>query len=87
MSGALTALAGITSLVSVVCWVMTLIKMFGDKEDGGVGKGIGGVICGLYALVWGWQNRAKHNHEKVMQIWGAAIGLGFVFNAIAGAMR
>lgn len=79
-------LAGITSLVSLVCWVMTLITMAQDSEKGGVGHAIGGFFCGLYALIWGWQNRVKHGRETVMNVWGGAMIGGVVLNVIAGAM-
>lgn len=82
----LSVLAGITSLVSLVCWVMTLITMAQDNEKGGIGHAFGGFICGLYALIWGWQNRVKHNRETVMTVWGGAMIGGVVLNVIATAM-
>ena len=86
MSGALTALGGIASLVSFVCWIMTVVKMFQDKEDGGVGKGIGGIVCGLYALVWGFQTKDKHNRAQLMMVWAGAVGVQIIANAAAGAL-
>lgn len=79
-------LAGVTGIVSLVCWVMTLITMAQDKEAGGIGHAVGGFFCGLYALIWGWQNRVKHNRETVMQVWGGAVVAGMVLNGIATAM-
>ena len=50
------ALAGLLSLVSLVCWVYVLIRMF--KEEGAM-KGIFGIICGIYAFIWGWGNASR----------------------------
>ena len=38
------------SVVSLVCWIMTLIKIF--KVN--IGLGILGIICGLFAFIYGW---------------------------------
>ena len=51
---ALGLLAIPVGLGSLICWVIVLIKMF--KTDGVV-PGIIGIICGLYALIWGWQHK------------------------------
>ena len=76
----------ITGLVSLVCWVMVLIKMFGDEVNGGVGKGIGGVICGLYAFIWGWQNVNTHDNKPVMLAWTAAFIGSIILNVISGVV-
>lgn len=79
-------LAGVTSLVSLVCWVMTLITMAQDSEKGGVGHAVGGFFCGLYALIWGWQNKERHGREQLMMIWAGAMGAGVVLNVIGSAI-
>jgi hypothetical protein len=43
----------LAGLVSVVCWITILIKLF-QRE--GTGKGIFGLICGAYTFYWGWKN-------------------------------
>ena len=63
--------------ISVVCWIIVLIRMF--KE--GVLKGILGLICGLYAFIWGWMNSGS-GLKNVMLLWTLAIIIG----AVAGAM-
>lgn len=73
------------SIVSIVCWVMTLVKMFTDKEKGGVLHGVIGIICGLWALIWGWMNAARLNHTKVMLIWTIAIVAGIICNVVFAA--
>jgi len=79
-------IAGMTSLVSIVCWVMTLVAMVKDSEKGGVGHAIGGFFCGLYALVWGWQNRERLERQTVMKVWLACVFGGIVLNGVAGAL-
>jgi hypothetical protein len=78
--------SGVVSLVTLVCWVMTLVAMAKDSEKGGVGHAIGGFFCGLYALVWGWQNRERLERQTVMKVWLAATFGGIVLNVLAGAM-
>ena len=68
----LSYLAGI---VSLICWIMVLIKMFPAE---GVVKGILAVICGLYAFIWGWMNSAQHNLRNIMLIWTVAILVSIV---------
>ena len=86
MAMALYGLAMICSLVSIVCWILTLVKMFGDQEKGGVLHGIIGIICGLYALIWGWMNHAQHNHKTIMMVWTGVIVASIVLQVAAGAM-
>lgn len=78
-------LAYVFGIVSVVCWVMTLIKMFTDTEKGGVVHGIIGIICGIWALIWGWINAGRLNHQKVMVIWTIAIVAGMICNFVFAA--
>lgn len=94
MGVVLLLVMGISMLLgigSLVCWIMTLIKMFQDEEKGGVGSGIVGVICGLWAFIWGWQNHARHEgHKKIMMIWTGcflgSIALNVIMNVVAVGM-
>jgi hypothetical protein len=63
-------LSYVAAIVSVICWIMVLIKMF--PAEGPV-KGILAIICGLYAFVWGWINAAKYNLRNIMIIWTIAL--------------
>jgi uncharacterized membrane protein HdeD (DUF308 family) len=78
-------LAYLFGVVSLVCWIMTLVKMFTDKEKGGVLHGVIGIICGLWAFIWGWMNAARHSHQKVMLIWTIAIVAGMICNFVFAA--
>jgi hypothetical protein len=76
-------LAWACSIVSLVCWIMTLVKMFTDKEKGGVLHGIIGIVtCGIWALIWGWMNAARLNYQKVMLIWTIAFAAGLICNFV-----
>ena len=50
----------------LICWIMVLIKLF---QNEGPLWGILGIICGLYALIWGWMNADKYNLRKIVTIW------------------
>ena len=41
---------------SLICFIIVLTKMFPAE---GVGKGLLGFICALYAFYWGYTNRAS----------------------------
>lgn len=82
------ALAGIASIVSLVCYIMVIIAMFkaGDQTTGIVCLVLF-CVCGLgqlVALVLGWVNADKWNVRKLMPIWTAAFIGGTVFGAMAG---
>ena len=82
MSSLLMALSWITSLGSIVCWVIVLIKMFSDE----VVQGVLGLICGLWAFIWGWIHADEHGLRTVMLAWSACIVLGIVFSVGATAL-
>ena len=65
--------------VSVVCWIIVLIRMFKESAL----KGIIGLICGIYAFIWGWMNSGS-GLKNVMLVWTLAIVLGFIGGAIGG---
>jgi hypothetical protein len=69
----------IASGISVVCWILVLIQMFKQSAL----KGILGLICGLYAFIWGWMNSSL-GLKNIMLLWTVAIVLGIVGGAIGG---
>lgn len=77
---ALCALAG---WISLVCWIKTLLTMARDKERGGLGHALAGLICGLYALYWGWIFRKEHGLTRRMALWTGLWLLATVLNAVA----
>ena len=72
-------LAYVASAISVVCWILVLIRMF--KE--GVLKGVLGLICGLYAFIWGWMNSGA-GLKNIMILWTIAIVIGCVAGTMGG---
>lgn len=60
----------LAAIVSLICWILVLIKMFPAE---GTLKGILAIICGLYAFIWGWMNAAKFNLRNIMIAWTIAI--------------
>ncbi|MBS1786834.1 MAG: hypothetical protein JST85_03890 [Acidobacteria bacterium] len=77
MGALFTLLVGLLSIGSVVCWIMVLIKMF--QAEGPL-HGILGIICGIYALIWGWMHADEHNLRKIVQIWTACVVLSLLLN-------
>jgi hypothetical protein len=69
------------SLGSIICWIIVLIKMF---QTEGALKGILGLICGLYALIWGWMNATKLGIKNIMLIWTLLIILCIIVNVMTG---
>lgn len=66
-------LALLSGLASLVCWIMVLVKMFQDEQNGGTLIGIFGILCALWAFVWGWMHAEKHGLKGVMLGWTIAI--------------
>jgi hypothetical protein len=84
MGPLLSILALVAGIGSIVCWIIILIQMF-QKDS--VIVGILGIICGLWAFIWGWMNLPKHGKRQVMQIWTACIIAGIVLNVLAAVMN
>jgi hypothetical protein len=67
------------ALGSLGCFIFVLIKMFSAE---GLGTGLLGLICALYALYWAYKNREQQKLQNVVAIWAILIAinilLGFV---------
>jgi hypothetical protein len=70
----------IASLVSFVCWIMVVVKMF---QNAGVLQGILGIICGLWAFIWGWMNVGTVQ-RNVMLAWSVALVVSMITGYSAG---
>ncbi|MFL6275209.1 MAG: hypothetical protein ACJ74G_08350 [Blastocatellia bacterium] len=77
MLGILAMVAGIAALV---CQIIVVVKMF---QTAGALQGIIGLICGLWAFIWGWMNAGKVGIKNIMMIWTGLIIL-YIILAIAG---
>lgn len=80
----IVGLAIITSLVSIGCFIMVLIKLFQEK---GVLHGILGLICALYTFIWGWMNVDRLGIRTIMLVWTAVFVLGIILNAASAAFN
>jgi tellurite resistance protein TehA-like permease len=67
-------------VVSLVCWIMVLIKMFKDN----VVMGIIGILCGLFAFIYGWVKVKEYQVKNVMLVWTIAIVGQIVFGVMGG---
>jgi hypothetical protein len=65
----------------IICWIMVLIKMF---QDAGVLHGILGLICGLYAFIWGWINADRMGIRNIMMIWSLLLLVSIVLGFVGG---
>ena len=70
------------ALVAFVVQILVVVKMF---QNAGAVHGILGLICGLYAYIWGWMNSGKLNIRNLMIIWTALIILIIILNLVFGA--
>jgi hypothetical protein len=75
-------LAIVAAIAGFICQILVLTKMLPEE---GILKTILGLICGLYALIWGWQNADRLGIKKLMQIWTGLIIVGLVLNVLARA--
>lgn len=79
------AILGIIGWIgNIVCLIITVIKMFKDQENGGVLHGVIGIICGIWAYIWGWMHGGA-DHKKIMLIWTACIVLQLLGGFLAAA--
>jgi hypothetical protein len=76
---------GILALVAlvgcVICWIIVLIKIF--QNDGAL-KGILGLICSLFAFVWGWMNATRLGVKNIMMIWTLLLIIYLILGATGG---
>lgn len=71
-------------LAAIVCQIMVVIKMF---KNAGALHGILGLLCGLYALIWGWMNANKLGIRNLMLIWTVLLILYIILAAVFGGFN
>jgi len=85
-------LAAIIGIVNLVAFVIFLIQLFKAK---GALHGILGFCCGLYTLIWGWQNADQLDannqpiilpYKKWILIWTICIVINIILNIASQAM-
>ena len=65
----------------LICFIIVLVKMF---QTAGALQGILGLICSLWAFIWGWMNAGKLGIKNIMIIWTILILLFIVFTIAGG---
>jgi hypothetical protein len=68
-------ISAVASIVGFVAGIILLIKLF--KKEGAL-KGILGLLCFIYLIIWGWMNHKALNMTKLMIVYSAALMLGWV---------
>ena len=82
MAVVMSIIVALVTIVSLVCWVMILIKIF--KEN--VGLGILGIVCSLFAFIYGWVKVKEYDAQKIMVVWTIATVVGILAQLLgAGA--
>lgn len=69
-------------LAAFVVQILVVVKMF---QNAGALHGILGIICGLYAYIWGWMNSTKLGIRNLMIIWTILIIIIIILNLVFGA--
>jgi len=70
------------AVVSIVCWIKILIRIFKIN----VGLGILGIFCSLFAFIYGWVKAKEIDAQKIMMVWTIAVVVGLIANFLgAGA--
>jgi hypothetical protein len=77
-----SVLSIVAGLANVVLAIMVLVKLF---QTEGAGKGILGLICGLYTFIWGWMKHKELEITQIMTWWSILIVVNLIISAIASA--
>lgn len=77
----MTAFAAI-AIISLICFIKVLIALF-KKE--GAGLGILGLLCSIYAFIWGWMKSSELGLKKTMVWWTICIVASIVIWFVAAA--
>jgi hypothetical protein len=93
MAAILGILSLVISVVNLACLIVFVIQLFKAK---GPMHGVLGICCGLYTLIWGWQNAdqldaansppAGLKYKQWIMIWTGAVLVNIVLNIMAQAM-
>jgi hypothetical protein len=76
-------LALLCLLGAIVCQIIVIVKMF---QTAGAVQGIIGLLCGLWAFIWGWMNSDKVG-KNIMLAWTGLIILYVVFAVLSGGFN
>lgn len=72
----------LTSLVSLGCWIWTVVRAFQS------GKPVLGIVslCPLVAFIIGWINVKEWNHQLAMTIWSIVFLINLLLRVAAGVL-
>ena len=78
MAFIIAGLSLIVGLVSLVCWIYTVVVAF-QNEDA-----ITGILClcPLIGLVMGFIKMKEWGHEKVMTVWGICVLVNIILQVV-----
>lgn len=83
-------LAGILYLVTIVCLILVIIRMFqNDDSTMGIVCALTSIFCGigyLITFVMGWLNAGKYGASQLMLIWTGALVGSIVLQVIGMAL-
>jgi len=71
----------IANIVTVILWIIVLIKLF--KKEGAL-KGILGFFCGIYPFIWGWIKHKQLAMTKLMTVWSLIALLELILIPLIG---
>lgn len=74
-------LAMLALIGCVICWIIVLIKIF--QNDGAL-KGILGILCSLFAFIWGWMNANRLGIKNIMMIWTVLLIIYLILGMLGG---
>lgn len=75
------AILAVGGIGSFACWIMILIKMFQNEKPL---IGILGILCGLWAFIWGWMKASTLGTKKLMMIWSVCFVMSIIGNILYG---
>ena len=80
----------ILGLIALVCYIMTVVKMFQNTDSAlGIASAVGFIVCGigvLVAFIFGWIKVNDYENKTVMIVWTACIAFNLILSFAAGAM-
>jgi len=82
--GMLTTISTVASLVGFVLCILIAIPMF---KKGMIWQGILSIICGLFALIYGWMKKDELGVEKLVLGLGGCILVSIVCNVIVATTK
>lgn len=90
MAEILQILGATCGIVSLICYIFVVVKMFQEGDTVmGIICAVGFFVCGvgvLVAFVYGWMKSSVWELKPVMLAWTGFWIAGFILNVIAGTM-